>query len=79
MEAASQPLTPSSPAPTVLAVSHRRAALRRADQILVLKDGRIAARGTLDELLNTSDELRQLWFHEEAEAAPEASLSVKGA
>jgi ATP-binding cassette subfamily B protein len=57
---------------TCLAVSHRRAALIQADQIVVLKDGRVEARGSLDSVLATSAEMRALW-HETDDPTPRSA------
>jgi ATP-binding cassette, subfamily B, bacterial len=54
------------PGGTSLVVSHRRPALRRADAIIVMKDGGVEAVGRLDELLETCAEMRRLWSGEEA-------------
>lgn len=46
---------------TVLAVSHRRIALQRADHIVVLRNGAVEDAGALGELLARCDEMRRLW------------------
>lgn len=56
---------------TCIAVSHRRAALARADHIIVMKGGRIESEGTLAELLATSKEMQLLWQGEETSAEEE--------
>ena len=46
---------------SALVVSHRRPALRQADRIYVMSGGSVAATGTLDELLESSALMRELW------------------
>jgi ATP-binding cassette subfamily B protein len=49
---------------TCLVASHRRPLLRRADHIIVLKDGRVESEGTLEQLLEASPEMQELWKQE---------------
>ncbi|MEU7898719.1 ABC transporter ATP-binding protein [Nonomuraea sp. NPDC049152] len=70
----------SGPA-TLLVVSHRKAALERADQIVVLDRGRLVGSGRLTELLDDCAEMRRVWSEElvnEAEEDPDVRCSESG-
>jgi ATP-binding cassette subfamily B protein len=45
----------------ILAASHRRATLRRADRIILLDEGRVVASGRLEELVERSPGFQRLW------------------
>ena len=47
--------------PAVVIISQRTAPIRFADEILVLDDGRLAGRGTHDELLQTCEVYREIY------------------
>ncbi|MDU0200709.1 ABC transporter ATP-binding protein [Paenibacillus sp. MAH-36] len=53
---------------TCLVVSHRKTALTRADHIIVMKEGRIEAEGTSEELLQRSTTFRELWYGDERQS-----------
>ncbi|MBI3963985.1 MAG: ABC transporter ATP-binding protein [Candidatus Kerfeldbacteria bacterium] len=48
---------------TIFIVSHRVENLQSMDQILIFEDGRVAARGTFDQLMASSPIFRQLLTH----------------
>jgi ATP-binding cassette subfamily B protein len=56
---------------TVLVISHRRAALERADQVVVLDRGYVVGAGPLADLLRACPEMRRLWREELLEEAEE--------
>ena len=64
---------------TSLMVSHRKAAFRRADCIVVMKEGRVDAEGSLEELLDSNEEMRRLWTGDVGEDGGTSRGDVDGA
>ncbi|MBD0293336.1 MAG: ABC transporter ATP-binding protein [Jiangellaceae bacterium] len=62
------------PRPTVVVVAYRRATIALADEVVYIEHGRIAARGTHEELLATSAGYRNLLTAYERDAAERAAL-----
>lgn len=56
---------------TVIAIAHRLSTLRRADRIVVLRDGRVEAAGPHEELLRRSPTYRTLCEHQFLSLGPE--------
>jgi ATP-binding cassette subfamily B protein len=54
---------------TTVIVAHRLSTIALADEIVVLEDGRVAARGTHDDLVGTSAVYREIWEHGRLERA----------
>ncbi len=53
----------------IFLITHRLSSIRRADQILVLRDGRIAERGTHEDLVDREEGVYGSLFRHEAEPA----------
>jgi ATP-binding cassette subfamily B protein len=51
---------------TTLLITHRLSQIRSADQILLMKNGRLIGQGTHDELMATSAPYRQIFIRDEA-------------
>ena len=48
---------------TTIIIAHRLSTIALADELVVLENGRIAARGTHDELIGTSAVYREIYEH----------------
>jgi len=53
---------------TTVIIAHRLSTIALADEIVVLEDGRVVARGGHDELVETSPVYREIWEHGRIEA-----------
>jgi ABC-type multidrug transport system fused ATPase/permease subunit len=64
---------------TTLIIAHRLSTIALADEIVVLDDGRIAARGTHDELLHSTAVYREIYEHGLLERQFADAVEARGA
>src|SRR5205807_7087758 len=64
---------------TTLIIAHRLSTIALADEIVVLDDGRVAARGTHDDLLQSSGIYREIYEHGLLEAEFASRVEERGA
>ena len=48
---------------TTIIVAHRLSTIALADEIVVLEEGRVAARGTHEQLVDTNAVYAEIWRH----------------
>ena len=60
---------------TVIVIAHRLYSIKNADKIVVMKNGKIHAEGTHEELLKDSEIYKNLW--ELSEGTKEWSVTAK--
>ena len=61
---------------TTIVIAHRLSTVVEADQIIVLDGGRVAERGTHDELLERGGLYAELWFRQAAERSVEETAEA---
>jgi ATP-binding cassette subfamily B protein len=61
---------------TTIVIAHRLSTVVGADQIVVLDDGRVAERGTHEELLEATGLYAELWFRQAAERSEQATAEA---
>lgn len=63
---------------SLLLITHRPVGLDRMDEIIVMEDGKIQARGTHEELLETNDRYRGMWGLVEGTKNQESRTKTNG-